>query len=127
MRRLAHSSAALKDQAPLAPRTGAVSRLPGSWISENGLERLTFTQIDPVSLRGSGVRFPERGRPGDRFWFDVTHEDVRGEQVDIRPWREDSGQGSEVTIYIPANGGSLTWIDIETGRPIFKVYRRAED
>lgn len=127
MRRLAHSSAALKDRGALSAQAGATSRLPGSWLSENGTERLTFSHVDPVSLRGSGVYFPERGRPGERFWFDVTHEDVRGEQVNIRPCREDSGQGSEVTIYMPANGGSLTWIDIESGRPIFKVYRRAED
>jgi len=73
------------------------------------------------------VHFSGHGRPGDRFGFDVTHEDLKGEQVDIRPWRDDSSQSAEVTIYIPANGGSLTWIDVDGGRPIFKIYRRAED
>jgi len=127
VRRLADSSAAIITHRQSVPQTGAVSRLLGSWVSEDGADRLTFTHVDPVSLEGSGVQFSGNRRPGDRFSFDITHEDVRGEQINIRPWREGSGHAPEVSLYIPANGRALTWIGIEGGKPIFRVYRRVDD
>lgn len=127
IRRLAHSSAAIEARRQLTPPAGALSRLLGSWVSEEGAHRLTFTHIDPVSLKGAGVQFSGNHRPGDRFWFDVTHQDARGEQLDIRPWREDLGHAPEVSLYIPSKGRTLTWIDIESAKPIFRVYRRVDD
>jgi hypothetical protein len=127
MRRLADSSGALSTRRQSAPQTGAVSRLLGSWMSEDGAGRLTFTHVDPVSLEGSGVQFSGNQRPGDRFCFDIMHEDVRGEQINIRPWREGAGHAPEVSLYIPVDGGTLTWIAIEGGKPIFRVYRRVDD
>lgn len=118
-------------------RATALSRLPGLWVSEDGKDQLYFGRLDTASRRGTCVHFSGNRRPGDRFWFDVTHEGPRGEQLVISPWRKHlegaeahispATDVSEATIYIPLQGGALTWIDIQGGRPIFKVYRRVND
>ena len=65
-------------------QSGALSRLPGQWVSEDGKDRLYFGHIDAVSRRGTYVRFFQDRRPGDLFWFDVIHEDPREEKLVIR-------------------------------------------
>ena len=118
-------------------QSGALSRLPGQWVSEDGKDRLYFGHIDAVSRRGTYVRFFQDRRPGDLFWFDVIHEDPREEKLVIRLWSEHpDGAKANVshetgssgpTLYIPQQGGSLTWIDIEEGKPVLNVYRRVDD
>lgn len=137
MRRLSDLSASSAKSQRGPHQSGALSRLPGRWVSEDGKDRLYFGHIDAVSRRGTYVHFFQNRRPGDLVWFDVIHEDPRGEKLVIRLWSEPPDVAkanlshktgiSEPTLYLPLRGGSLTWIDIQEGKPILNVYHRVND
>lgn len=121
----------------MAHASAALSRLLGTWASADGNDLLCFVHVDAASLRGTYVHFCEGRRPGRRVRFDVIHEDPKGERLVIRQWSEDmksvragtSGATGalDASIYIPLHGTSLTWIDIEGGKPVLKVHHRVSD
>jgi hypothetical protein len=98
---------------------------------------LCFVHVDPDSLSGTYVQFPEGCPPGQRVRFDVIHEDPKGDRLIIKRSGEDLTGGNigvsdatdalDVSIYIPLNGRSLKWIEIREGRPVLKVYERVDD
>ena len=136
MWRPSDSSAMPTMSGPPSHQGTALSRLSGQWVSEDGKDRLHFGHIDAVSRRGTYVHFSQNRRPGDLVWFDVIHKDPKGEKLVIRLWSEHPDVAkanispatgiSEPTLYVPLHGGSLTWIDIEEGKPIFNVYHRVD-
>jgi len=137
MRRLSGLSATPK-KGGLGPQQSSVlAQLPGQWLREDGKDRLYFGHVDPVSLRSTYVHFHQNRRPGDLVWFDVIHADPREEKLVVRLWSEPpTGEKanishatgiSEATLYIPLHGKSLTWIDIQGGKPILNVYHRVNE
>jgi len=136
IRRPPVSSASAPKEARAPHQSTALSRLLGHWVSEEGGDRLYFVHIDAASRMGTYVQFSQNRRPGCRVWFDVIHEDSKGEQLIIRRWsepadgskanRSPAAAGSEATVYIPRHGASLTWIDIQGGSPTLKVYHRLD-
>ena len=112
-----------------------LSRLRGEWLK--GADRLCFIHVDESSRSGTYVYFPKGQRPGYCVRFEVVSEDAAEEQVIIRPLSETASGGqdngaqavtvSEATLYIPAHGASLTWIEIHGGSPILEVYNHVDD
>lgn len=137
MRRLSDSLASPTKSEQELHQSMALSHLPGQWVSEDGKDQLYFGHIDAVSRRGTYVHFFQNRRPGDLVWFDVIHVDPRGEKVVLRLWSEHPDVAkanishetgiSEPTLYLPLHGGSLTWIDIQEGKPLLNVYHRVND
>ena len=118
--------------------SAALSRLLGSWASEDGRDLLCFVRVDGSSRTGTYVHFPQRRRPGRRVRFDIIHEDPAGERLVIKQWVKDapgakdeptsrSEQAQDATLYIPTHGRTLTWIDIRGGKPVMKVHHRVKD
>ena len=137
MRRFSDLSASPQKGGLEPVQSTALSQLPGQWLREDGQDRLYFGHIDAVSLRSTYVHFSQNRRPGDLVWFDVIHIDPGGEKLVVRLWSEppDGAKAnmthatgiSEATLYIPLNGNSLTWIDIQGGKPILNVYHRVNE
>ena len=132
------SSVAGPGEITQAPHGSAVlPRLHGNWASADKGHLLCFVHVDPDSLSGTYVQFPEGCPPGRRVRFEVIHEDPKGDRLIIKRWTEDlkggkigtsDGTGAlDVSIYIPPGGKSLTWIEIRDGRPVLKVYERVDD
>jgi len=114
----------------------ALSRLPGSWESEDGRDQLYVSHVDETSQMGTYIRFSENHRPGDYVRFAVIHEDLEREQLVIQQWRVLSSTSQtgistvvegEATLRIPLDGQSLTWINARGTRPTLKVYCRVSD
>lgn len=137
IRRPADSAAAPAWISEKPQASAALSRLVGKWTSADGKDLLCFVHVDAASLRGTYVHFPEGRRPGQRVRFEIIHEDPKGERLVIRQWSEDlkgaqagtSGPTGalDASIYIPLRGRSLTWIDIQEGKPVLKVHHRVDD
>jgi hypothetical protein len=116
--------------------SAALSRLVGNWASEDGSDVLSFIHVDSGSLSGTYVYFADCRRPGRRVQFDVLHEDPKGERLVIRQWSENpdgaraempgAKNGVDATIYIPLQGRTFTWIDIQEGEPVMKVHHRLD-
>lgn len=136
LRRLTGLSASPLEAGPGTRGSTMLSRLPGSWESEDGRDQLYVGHVDEVSQMGTYIRFSENRRPGDYVRFAVVHEDPEGEQLIIRQWKVLSGTPQtgvstaaegEATLRIPLHGESLTWINAPGTRPVLKVYRRVAD
>jgi hypothetical protein len=132
------SSVAVPGEIAQAPHQLAVlPRLHGKWASADKGHLLCFVHVDPTSLSGTYVQFPEGSPPGQRVRFEVIHEDPKGDRLIIKQCSEDLKGGEtgisdaagalDVSIYIPLHGRSLTWIEIREGRPVMKVYERVDD
>lgn len=136
LRRLTGLSASPLEAEPETRGSTALSRLPGSWESEDGRDQLYVSHVDETSQMGTYIRFSENRRPGDYVRFAVIHEDPEREQIVIRQWRVLSSTSQtglstvvegEATLRIPFDGQSLTWINARGTRPILKVYHRVAD
>ncbi|NLZ06444.1 MAG: hypothetical protein GXY19_14845 [Phycisphaerae bacterium] len=136
LRRLASLSASPLWGEPGTRGSTVLSRLPGSWRSEDGRDELYVSHVDEASQMGTYIRFSENRRPGDCVRFAVVQEESNREQLVIRQWRVLSGIShtgisavaeGKATLCIPLNGKSLTWTDSHGGRPTLKVYHRAND
>ena len=137
MWRPAASAAAPGGDGVAVRRSVALPRLLGKWMSTDKGHLLCFVHVDPDSLSGTYVQFPRGCRPGWRVRFEVIHEEPEGDRLIIKQWSEDlkgvklepsdGTSALDVSIYIPPGGQSLTWIEIQGGRPVLKVYERVDD
>lgn len=136
VRRFADLSAAPAPNRRATHGSPALSRLLGSWLSDDGRDRLYFNHVNSVSRTGTYTRFFEEHGVARHMRFTVIYEDPKREQFVFRQRTERSdvpeegdaiADGWDTALHIRLHGESLTWIDIDGDNPIVKVYRRAKN
>jgi hypothetical protein len=144
MRRVSRTSASPHLADSGAPTSTPSTRLEGYWVSEQHDHMLCFEAVDPVSRVGTYTVVSRSSRQADTVPFKILHEEVTGEQVVIRQEPDQLSDASEsrmapasahagrpdsatsdVTIYVPRDGRSMTWIDMREGQPVVTMYRNA--
>lgn len=134
MRRFSNVSASGGRAESPSDGSSVTARLPGRWTSDNGQDCLVFGAVDAISHRGTYVHLTDGRRAGESVRFAVISENRGGEQLIIRPLLEEADETgadlsnangpSDVTLYIPVHGRTLTWIDTREGKPLLKAYHR---